>query len=74
MSNVKQYFDHLFSVDDTGSDVYYGYDGLAYDNEEQYGLELFKPRLTDAECVELADLMISRWQVFRGRHTTKQED
>lgn len=47
--------------------VYEGYDGTILQDGEDEFPEDFPLRLTHAERVELADIMLTRWQEFRQR-------
>jgi hypothetical protein len=42
---------------DGGHNIYQGYDGY------------IDVSLTQAECVELADIMLQRWQAFKDKHS-----
>ncbi len=54
--------------------VYEGYDGVVL-NPERYVNEAegFPADLTDAECCELADMMILRWTEFKRNHSSQKD-
>lgn len=49
-------------------DVYGGYDNaITYPRPEWYDEDEGRGDMTDADALELADMMIARWQTFRAK-------